>query len=544
MNVSQTDIIKIIADRGKESFWYFVSQILSTSPAFSLIEEVPHKKMCDLAQNWKKSKRIFLFPRDTFKTTVLVVAYALWEMVRNPNIKILLSSRTLENSKASLKAIKSVIETHELFRVCYGDLKGEPGWLEDKITISTRTGQGWREPTIIIGGVGTESVGMHFNLILFDDPHDRTNIRTPMMIRDVISYYQGLLPCLDKREGKLQITATRWHHQDLINHCLINEPNNFDIEIKPAYWEENGETVYFFPSRLTEEVLVREKAALGTYFFSCQFLNSPIDDENASFRKDWLRYFSFDGSTLHLMDKNDFVDEKISAKDLNIFVAIDPAGRGTITQQRLLDYTGVVVVGVDHQRRWFILEAWRKKGLRPTNIIDIIIEIWLKYKPEIIGVEEVTFQGEISAGLETKVLKCGLKGRIYTKELRHQNRSKNSRIKGLSPLYEYGRIYHNRNLFDLEDELLRWSINSTVHDDIIDALAYILDFEYPPDDEKEEAVTKLPPLHRTPGLHIQASEEYKSSGSRGTFSDFLDFWSPEDESKAEEDGDTAGERVS
>ena len=37
---------------------------------------------------------------------------------------------------------------------------------------------------------------------------------------------------------------------------------------------------------------MRLKARLGSYHFSCQFLNNPVAPEDADFQENWLNYFS------------------------------------------------------------------------------------------------------------------------------------------------------------------------------------------------------------------------------------------------------------
>lgn len=519
--------VQIIAETGRNDFFYFCKEIVG----LELIKEIPHKKMCDDAMVWTKNARDWLYPRDTFKTTILVVCYALWRMVREPNITILLTSNTLNNSMKSLKAIKNIIENNTMFIDCYGNLKKEPGWTDNEITIATRT-HGYREPTIMCGGVDSSKTGFHYKLILFDDPHDEQNTRTPDSLRKVISYFQDMMPQLDTASGQLQITATRWHHLDVHNHIFTYERENYDIYISPALWEENGKTVYFFPDRLTPEFLEKRKQGMGSYKFSLQYLNNPLDDETAPFKQSQFRHCVVkdkeDGGKMLHIQLSDGV-KTVDFDELHFFVSVDPAGRGTITELRLLDYSAFVVVAVDNEGYWYVVEAMRKKGMQPSEMINKIIDLMLQYRPEMVGIESVTYQGQIKYSLDQKLLKMKLDTYTHVCELKHGNRIKDNRIMGLQPLYESGRIWHRQNLLDLEDELINFSLKARKHDDVIDALAYIRDMVYEP----EEGYTRKPPapkerieLHESPGLQIAASEAYQRSGGSKTFQEFIDDWDP------------------
>lgn len=534
--ISDLEKIELLTKRGKENFYFFCRYILGTMEGFDLIEEVPHHWMCDCAQNWVKQKKLILLPRDTFKTTVFVVAYAIWRMINNPEISILLSSDKALNSEQSLSAIKDVLERHKLFRACYGNLVGDRSWSERQIIISTRTGSK-RSPTVMVTGADSEKVGMHFDLIMFDDPHNRKNISTPEQILKIINYYQTLYPCLDSLTGQMQITATRWHHQDVHNHILTHEAGDWDVYIKAAEWvdEVTGEEHNFYPNRLTKDFLNKRKKELTSYFYSCQYLNSPTDDENSTFKKEYFHAFTFDRDFIYVPQKDKLNDLKIPRSSLTFFTLCDPAGRGSLTEQRRLDYTGQIVFGVDARLNWYIFEAYRKRGLQPSDIIADHIRLQNIYNPEVMGIESITYQGQIKAGLELEFNKHAIYQPI--RDLEHNGRAKFNRIKGLQPMYKAGKIYHAPGLFDLEMELLTWSPNSTIHDDLIDPLAYGRDIVFAPDAEEAELVSKIGTPHETTFL-MDADSAWRREGRRGSFKDFLEDFDQREELsmlKAEEE---------
>jgi hypothetical protein len=380
-------------------------------------------------------------------------------------------------------------------------------------------------------GVDSPKVGFHFDLILFDDPHNEKNISTPEQIMKVIKYYIGLQPLLDSVTGQLQITATRWHHQDLHNHILTEEKQEWDIFIRAAEWEEDGVKHYFYPSRLTPEFLAKRKA-VSSYFFSCQYLNNPTDDENALFKNEQLKHFSEDEKYIYVKQNNLLEHLRIPKSDLIYFISVDPAGRGSLTEQRRLDFTGIVVVGVDYKNNWYVFEAIRKRNMQPSDIIGKLIELHYKYKPEMIGIESITYQGQIKEGLQREFDKLHIYQAI--RDLNHNNRDKGQRIRGLQPLYRDGKIYHAKGLFDLEQELLCWSPNSVIHDDVIDALAYVKDIVYTPDETEVEVVKSVNPWE-SPGLMIAADLEWNKSGKRGSFYEFLEDFNSEYQREVEQE---------
>ncbi len=95
-----------------------------------------------------------------------------------------------------------------------------------------------------------------------------------------------------------------------------------------------------------------------------------------------------------------------------------------------------------------------------------------------VGLEQVAFQKVIGYSLRDDVR--FKKHPFHVTELKPSDRNKDQRIKSLQPLYENGKIFHNKQLPNniyLEDELIRFP--RSTHDDIIDALSYGLDLIYP-----------------------------------------------------------------
>lgn len=222
------------------------------------------------------------------------------------------------------------------------------------------------------------------------------------------------------------------------------EKNGWSVVYKTAY---NRDGSLFFPQKLTKEFLDSAKRTMGSYLFANQYLNQVIPDEDRVFKKEWFKYYE----TLP--------DHKYT------FVFIDPA----ISLEEHADYTAVVVVDVDVNNYWYVRAANRYKII-PTQIINLIFEIQAKFKPLCIGIEEVAYQKALLYMLDQEMRRRNVI--IPAKGVRQDtDRSKEHRIQGLQPRFEWNRIFLNRGLNDLELELLQFPRSQ--HDDLIDALSQI-----------------------------------------------------------------------
>jgi hypothetical protein len=167
-------------------------------------------------------RKLIVMPRGTFKTSLAVVAYPIWKIINNPNIRILIDSELWTLSKNSLREIKAHIKG-ELFQAVF------PGWAleldnQTEMIISSRTVPK-KEPTITSSGIGAGKTGSHFDLIIADDLNSPINSLKPELADQVIDHYRYYTSLLDPG-GTLVVIGTRYSELDLIGHILKTEVNN------------------------------------------------------------------------------------------------------------------------------------------------------------------------------------------------------------------------------------------------------------------------------------------------------------------------------
>jgi predicted phage terminase large subunit-like protein len=228
----------------------------------------------------------------------------------------------------------------------------------------------------------------------------------------------------------------------------------WQVVYKKAYNEDGS---LFFPEKLTHAYLERQKKEQGSYIFSNQYLNEIIPTDKQTFKKEWIKYY-----------------DSIPKNHYN-FAFIDPA----ISQVEAADFTGVTVVSVDAEGRWFVRFAKRYK-ITPTQVISLAFELQKNFKTMGIGIEEVAFQQVLSHFIGEEMKKrlefIPLKG------IKRGDASKEMRILSMVPRFEWNGVFLNRGLNDLEIELMMFPRGA--HDDLIDSLASIAQVAFAPTAEK------------------------------------------------------------
>lgn len=241
---------------------------------------------------------------------------------------------------------------------------------------------------------------------------------------------------------------------------MIQSLNGWDIIYEKAIRQDGS---LFFPERLTKEFLDRARKTMGSYIFANQYQNEIIPDDEKRFKKEWIKYY------------NTIPDGCYR------FCFIDPA----IGQKNHHDYTGICVIEADVNGTWYLTVANRYR-LTPTEIVEKVFEINSQFKPMAIGIESVAYQEALLYFLDQETKKR--KVVLPIKGIQRRALSKETRILGLVPRFEWNRIFINKGLTDFEDEYSKFPRGS--HDDIMDALASLEELVFYP--QKREAKIERP----------------------------------------------------
>lgn len=164
-------------------------------------------------------RKLTVMPRGTFKTSLCVVAFTLWNIIRNPDIRILIDSELWTLSRNSLREVKAHL-TGEAFQTVF------PGWRlvlsnQDEITVNQRS-KIRKEPTVTASGIGAGKTGQHYDLIIFDDLNSPQNSLKPELAQKVVDHYRYYTSILEPG-GVISGSGTRYSELDLIGHILRTE---------------------------------------------------------------------------------------------------------------------------------------------------------------------------------------------------------------------------------------------------------------------------------------------------------------------------------
>lgn len=445
-----------------------------------------------------KSHQLLLMPRDHQKSALVAYRVA-WEITRNPAIRILYISSTANLATKQLKFIKDIL-TSDTYRLYWPEMvHPEEGkrekWTEFEFSVDhpKRKAEAVRDPTVFTAGLTTSITGLHCDVAVLDDIVVRENAYTEDG-RDKTKSQYSLLSSIEGSDAREWVVGTRYHPKDLYNDMveMLVDHYNSDGEIieQEALYEKyecqvenrgDGTGEFLWPRQqradgkwfgFDQTILAKKRAQyLDRTQFKAQYYNDPNDASQASIPRDLFQYY--ERNFLTRSNGHWFY----RTRRLNVFASIDFA----FSLARQADFTSIVVVGVDAEHNYYILDIERFKTKLISEYFDKILRLHQKWDFRKLRAEVTVAQSVIVEDLKTNYIrKHGLALSIEAFRPNRHMGNKEERMEAvLQPRYSNGQIWHyvGGNCQTLEEELV---LQNPPHDDIKDALASVIEMAVPP----------------------------------------------------------------
>lgn len=330
---------RAIAEKGRADLFFFAKAILG----YDKLDETLHRPWCEAITDFSHRRKLYLHPRDTFKSTVFTVSWPLHCVIQNRpvirgirgcDLRILIANATDTRARGFLREIEGHIFRNRLFRKCYGNLYSPKKWSENEKTIATRR-TNRKESTWTAVGVGGNLVSSHFDIAVCDDlVNDRD--RDSATERQRTIQWFGDLVSLVHQDGAIVNIGTRWSELDLHGHIIDNlnpelqsagqEPYQIRTE---SCWNDD-DSARFAAIGLDEAKLERLKIERGSYDFAAQYENRPLPVGSEIFKESDFEYYDPDALPTDL-DYTGFLDPSLGKTAKSDFSSICILGKSRAT---------------------------------------------------------------------------------------------------------------------------------------------------------------------------------------------------------------------
>ena len=497
-----------IREAAESDLWTFAN-LVNHNYAYGDIHE---KVFRWLSSDHASKRQLLLLPRGHLKSHC-IATWVAWEITRKPWTSIVYLSAGEDLAKDQIYAIKNMMTNH-IYRKFWPEMiKEKEGdreqWSAYSFNVDhpERKRRGIRDHTLIVKTVKANFIGLHCESIVFDDVVVPNNAYTETGRKEV---QRALSQCTSilNPGGQIKAVGTRYHpkdaYQDMIDATyrvwdevakeFVDTLKLWDVMeevvedhgdgtgnfLWPRTFSEVNQSWYGFNTEELEFIQAdyRSRNEMAQYY--AQYYNDPNDESTNLLDRSVFQYY--DPKYLHVTP----MGVRYKDKKLNVAVAMDVAWTEVgASGGKDPDYTAIVVVGVDEDGYYYVLDMARFRTSSFQVYYDNVISLSQKW-----GFRKITVESNAGGKLVAEEIKRLSReaGSIISVETKSNAgfgaKSKLMRQYAIvNPKYELQSIYHRRDglTSTLEEELV---LERPPHDDLVDALGMALENLKPPMKEK------------------------------------------------------------
>jgi hypothetical protein len=446
--------------------------------------------------------KLIMLPRAHLKSH-MVATWCAWIILRHPEITILYLSATAELAETQLFAIQNILASDVCTRYFPEYINPQEGlrerWSQRKMSVDhpARREQAIRDATVSTAGLTTNTTGWHADVIIADDLVIPENAYTEDGRESVVKK-ASQFTSIRNPGGFTMACGTRYFPTDIyytwrnqsypiyddegeqIDQRMVWEVKEYQVEVNgiftwPSAVRKDGKVFGF-----NRQVLARIQAEYADRVqFYAQYYNDPNDPESNRIDRSKFQYYD----PRHL--KKEGSRWFYHGKRMNIYCAVDFA----FSLKRAADYTAIVVVGVDTDGMYYVLDIDRFKSTKTLEYFQHIAALHSKWKFQKLRAEVTVAQIVIVEAIKDYVKQYGLTISIDEFRPSRVEGSKEERIAAaLEHLYDDQKVWHFEGGWTqvLEDELI---LARPAHDDIKDALASAVSIAIKPAGSRGAAIS-------------------------------------------------------
>lgn len=478
---------------------YYFSKIVLRKHRFT---DHIHKDICDSLEK-DSLKEVLEIPRDHFKSTICSECFPMWRAlpftnkdeayirslgytdeyirwmrhVHDQDTRNLLVSANITNAAKLGRRIDFHYHNNGFFRGLFPEIQPDKSDLWSSFSMTQKrsktatSAQG--EGTFDFLGVGAALQSRHYDLIVEDDLVGMDALDSELVMQGIIDYHKLLIGAFDSVPGRPDLSGdeivvgNRWQYEDL-NAYLRKFEKEFSITTHSAIGGCCAKHPYgipIFPEEFNKKRLDSIQQRLGTYFYSCQYLNSPAPPGEEKFKESNLRWFTFERfldkaeggykadsngvvtsvvpaqwkvKIVHQVTKGEVVKD-ILPTHLERAMIVDPSHAGIDGRSR----HAIVILGFSNTPvRNYLLEVWAETN-DYSALVNKMYELGEKWKIKVPFCESVAFQNFLKYHFETLKKYRQKEGKwvfdrvdVETLKTDRTKDGKEKRIESMSPIYD------------------------------------------------------------------------------------------------------------
>ena len=368
----------------EEDLWTY-ARIVNPNYVYGDIHEKVYRWLSDPEAN---KRQLLLLPRGHLKSHC-IATWVSWEITKKPWTSVVYLSAGEDLAKDQLYAIKNIMTSEAYSRLWPEMINEREGdreqWSAYSFNVDhpERKRRGIRDHTIIVKTVKANFIGLHCDSLVFDDvvvPRNAYTETGRLEVNKSLSQCTSIL----NAGGTIKAVGTRYHPQDAYQDMMGAKYRVWDEDVRDfvseeSLWDVMEETVedegdgtgnFLWPRAISPldgnwygfdtqqlEIIRGDYVSKGEAAqFYAQYYNNPNDETTNVLDRSTFQYYD----VRHIGNTGGSVTFR--GKKLNVYAAMDVAWTdASESGGKAADYTAIVVVGVDSDGFYYILDLDRFK---------------------------------------------------------------------------------------------------------------------------------------------------------------------------------------
>jgi len=233
----------------KDDLWTFITQVLYPNTWQEHYVERLHKPLADWITHEAApgARKLILMPRKHRKSYIVTIAHAVWRIINDPNIRIIIVSVKHSTAMEFMAVIKRVFQKNPTFQKYFPEFHVDAEKRlgnEEVFTHPLRDNHDLADPTLRSSYLGGKLAGKRCDILICDDPIAEGNVATPPQADKALSNFNSLIPVMDtnKRYNMVMVSGTRYGYNDIYG-AMLGEARGGDAEVDLKQVDDEGNTL-------------------------------------------------------------------------------------------------------------------------------------------------------------------------------------------------------------------------------------------------------------------------------------------------------------
>jgi hypothetical protein len=418
-----------------------------------------------------------LVPAAHGKTTLCTTILPIFEICRDPNIRLALIGKNDTEAKQIMQVIQAELMSNAKLIEDFGPFRPDniddnKPWALTQFSVQKRTIFA-KEPTVTVFGSGARTVlGHRTDHTYCDDVVTEKNSATPEQRMKLADWFDLCVETgPEEEDDKITVTGTRFDPDDLYGRLIeLREPTTGEKIWKELYLDaitDEEEKVTLWEEKWPWGRLMTMKGKIGTLNFNKRYRNKAVDASRMVFKEEYVKggYIGnekYPGCLDYNYSVGDFED------DWRRVAGFDPAV-GVSRSTKFCAHLALAVGSCkEHERCFWVIDLERDQLALPQQV-DMILSKHQDYGLDASIIEANSYQAGLFQAVKQKMDDQGLAMRIEPHYTSRTNKpDPEVGVQSMSAWFEngkihipYGDVHSRRKMEQFIDELVQYPGKTT-----------------------------------------------------------------------------------